>query len=91
MVAVATLECDGDPSIHRRKKQNYLDVSTGLKGNHFRRFSGIQFGQRAPGRQHFTLPPRQARLLVDVFFSDATRSDSGQAATLRRTQQERQC
>ncbi len=39
-------------------------VSTGAKGNRFRRFSGIQFRQRAAGRQHFALPPRPGSLTL---------------------------
>jgi hypothetical protein len=55
-------------------------VSTGLKGNHFRRFCAIQFRQRARRPTHRP-PPRQARVPVDECFSYATRSGSGQAST----------
>jgi hypothetical protein len=67
------------------------NVSTGLKGNQFRRLSGIQFGQYVPTRQPTTLPPRPAQPHVNELYSHATWSESGQATTLRRTQQERQC
>ena len=65
-------------------------VSTGLEGNHFRRFSGIQFGPGASGRQHNALSPQQAPPLVAEFFLHATQPGLEQATTLRRTQQERQ-
>ena len=69
----------------------HSDVSTGLKGNQFRRFSGTQFGRRVPSRQHTTLPPRPTRPHVNELYSHATRSHSGQATTLRRTQHEKGC
>jgi hypothetical protein len=59
-------------------------MSTGLKGSHFRGLSGIQFGQGAPGKQHTTLPPRPAQPQVAELNSHLTRSNCGQATTLRR-------
>ena len=50
------------------------DVSIGLKGDPFRRLSGIQFGQCALSRQHITVPPRPAQPHVAELNSHASRS-----------------
>src|SRR5438094_1525431 len=51
----------------------FLLVSSGLKRNHFRRFSGTHLGQGAPARQHSTSAPEQAQLVVAEFLPHATR------------------
>src|SRR5262249_53106835 len=64
-------------------------VSTGLKSGHFRRFSGIQFGLRAPLRHTPPCHLNRRSLRFAELFSDAIEFDSGQATTLRRTQVEK--
>ena len=60
-----------------------------MKGSHFRRFSGIHSGKARPLGN--TLPPWVTRHNVVTEFFPCDSSDSGEATTLRRTQQERQC
>ena len=57
-------------------------VSTGLKGNQFRRLSGTQFGQYVPSRQHTTLPPRPAQPHSAELHSYESLSYLGQTTTL---------
>ena len=65
-------------------------VSTGRKGSHFRRFRGSQFEQNGPLGNTSTLAPQLAQPPSTELLLLGTRSRSGQAATLRRTQHEQQ-
>jgi hypothetical protein len=76
-------------SVSRLSDDRNKDVSTGLKSGHFRRFSGIQFGLRAPLRQTPPCHLNRRSLRFAELFSDAIEFNSGQATTLRRTQVEK--